>query len=76
MPLFAAVAERLNLSNAYKTDSVHKLESSGSRTPFRLSRCISGKSFVDFKSCRVSRLDGPRQSTLHGAVMLRSKWGR
>ena len=45
MPLFAVVAERLNPSEAHKTDSIHRLEPSGSRTPLSFSRWTSGKSF-------------------------------
>ena len=46
MPLFAVVAERLNLSDAHKTDSIHKLEPSGSRTPLSLLRRTSGKNLL------------------------------
>ena len=46
MPLFAVVAERLNPSEARKTDFIHKLEPSKCRTPFSLSRCTSGKSLL------------------------------
>ena len=52
MPLFAVVAERLDPSEAHKTDSIHKLEPSGSRTPLSLSRCTSGKSL--FTSSRAA----------------------
>ena len=31
---------------------------------------------VDFKSCRMSRLDRPQESALHWAVLLRRIWGR
>ena len=44
MPLFAVVAERLNHSEPHKTDSTHKLVSSGFRTPLSRSRCTSGES--------------------------------
>ena len=54
MPLFAVVVERLNPSDAHKTDSVHKLEPSGSRTPLSISRSTSGKSL--FTSSRTACL--------------------
>ena len=52
MPPFAVVAERLNPSEAHKTDSIHRLVPSGSRTPFRCSMCTSGKSL--FTSMRAA----------------------
>ena len=44
--MFAVVAERLNLMDAYKIDSTHKLDPSGSLTPSTLSSCMSGKSLL------------------------------
>ena len=43
MLLFAVVAERLNPSDAHITDSIYKLEPSGSRNSLSLSRCMSEK---------------------------------
>ena len=79
MPLFAVVAERLNPSEAHKTDSIHKLEPSESRTPLNLSRCTSGKSlFTSFRAAypalvaRENSLStGPFYCGVYGAVSSR-----
>ena len=69
--MFAVVAERLNPSEAHKTDSIHKLVPSGSRTPLRLFQVHVREKPTHFNAGRVARLDGSRQSALHRAVLLR-----
>ena len=82
MPLFAVVAERLKPSEAHKTDSIHRLAPSGSRTPLSWSRCTSGKSLFTSRratcpalSARDSPLStGPFCCSVYGAVSSRRIW--
>ena len=82
MPPFAVVAERLNPSEAHKTDSIHRLVPSGSRTPFNCFRCTSGKSlFTSMRAAwpalmaRDSPLStGPFCCGVYGAVSSRRIW--
>ena len=82
MTLFAVVAERLNPSEAHKTDSIHKLEPSGSRTPLSLSRCTSGKSLLTSMRAACPALiarespisTGPFCCGVYGAVSSRRIW--
>ena len=82
MPLFNVVAEGLNPSETPKTDSIHKRESSESRTPLSLSRCTSGKSLLTsmraacpaFIARESPLFTGPFYCSVYGAVSSRRIW--
>ena len=82
MPPFAVVAERLNPSEAHKTDSIHRLVPSASRTPFNCSRCTSGKSLSTSMRAAWPALTardrplstGPFCCGVYGAVSSRRIW--
>ena len=65
--MFAVVVERLNPSEAHKTNCIHKLEPSGSRTLLSLSRCTSRKSLLTSKRAACP---AAREFALHWAVLL------
>ena len=69
MPLFAVVAERLNPSEAHKTDSIHKVEPLGPEFVESFQVRVREEP-ADPYACHVPRLDYTREPALHWAVLL------